>query len=593
MRLPPGVRRLFPQKIWQQIFLVLFFLVVFPLVLLGFLLLQTSQRAIQAAILHNHQQIAIQASGKIKEHIDGSWNVLAVTASILGAMPADPWQHETAMVELSLKNPAFKRIASLNQAGKEVAASELGTELRDRSQEPAFLQARKGQSYLSEVRISEDHVPFVIMAVPIKKSDRVHGVLVAHLSLRSIWNVIDEIQIGKTGQAYLVDENGIIMAHQDKKMVLQHASFRHASIIQDIRSGRAGNRLGTGQNKEAWLISYAPLKELRGGLILAQPQKEALAFSKQMNFRSVVLIVLSIPAALLISFIIARYISRPIRDMIDGTQRMAKGDYSHTFKVQGRGEMDRLLFSFNRMSQKLKKAKEAEKLSVIGMAATAIAHDLKNSLQLVNAFVQLLPQRYQDKEFIKEFSETIPKELDSWNASLKNIMSYSRNCEFPVDQLDLNELIKNIMLLVSLKAQQAHIHVDVALEERIPPVMGNEERLKQAFLNILTNALEVVPGGGRIAIATRCFPGDAESPAFAQIEIMNTGEGIKKEDLDKIFEPFYSTKTGGLGLGLSISKEIISQHKGRIHVLSEEGSPTTFVIRLPCKNALMPHAEHG
>ncbi len=573
------IRRISPKRIWQQVFLVLFFLVVFPLVLMGSLLLQTSQKAIKTTVQRDHQQIAIQATGKIQEHINGAREALFVTAAILGTLHADAWRQETAIVELSLRNSAFQRISSVNKLGKEIVTSELGTNLRDRVSEFAFQEAIKGRSFISEVRISDSYIPFITLAEPVKQLGKVKNVLMADLNLRGVWNVIDDIRIGQLGIAYLIDETGRIIAHPDKRLVLQNAIFTHPKVIQQMLAGQTGNIVEKDQKGELWLTTYAPVKKFNWGLIITQPQNEVLVFSRQMKMHSIILIVVSVLAALLISFVMAQYMSHPIKKIIEGTRRMVRGDYSQTFQVHGRSEMDKLLFSFKRMSRKLKKAQESEKLTVIGMATTAMIHELKNSLQLVNTFVQLLPQRYQDKQFIKEFSETIPKELESWNGSLKNVMTYSKNFQFQMNEVNLKELIKDLTLLVKLKARQLDIDFEADLREEIPAILGNEEKLKQALLNILTNALEATPSGGRIVLKTRVIE-ESKFP-YVEIEIKNTGEGIKQEHLNKLFDPFYSTKSGGLGLGLTITKEIIDSHKGQIDIVSVENETTSFIIKIP------------
>ena len=590
MKLPSlGIRRILPKRIWQQIFFILFFLVIIPLVILGFFLLHTSQDAIKTTILRDHKEIAIHATGEIREHIKSARGTLSVTASILGTLHADPWRQETTIVELSLRNSAFQRISSLNLKGEEIATSQLGTGLRDRSNEKAFQEASSGMSYLSEIKISENHIPFLTIAEPIKQLGQIKGVLVADLNARSVWDIVDAIQIGRLGMAYLIDHQGRIIAHQDKKKVLKNANLTQIQGIQDVLSGQTGNFDEVGENGEPWLTSYASVEQLNWGLIITQPENEAFAFSKRMNTQFLVIIALSILVTLLISFILARYMSRPIQDMIEGTQRISRGDFSQFFQIRGKSEIDKLLFSFNRMTHKLRKAQENEKLTVIGKAATAIAHELKNSLQLIDTFIKLLPERQGDKQFLKEFSDTIPKELDSWNTSLKNMMTFSRNSQFSINELDINEIVQETMLLTKLKARQLDIHLEIDLEDSLPLIMGNEEKLKQVLLNIITNALEATPNGGRIVLSTRSSSDNFNSngSGSVEIEIMNTGKGIEQNELNKIFEPFYTTRNGGLGLGLSISKEIIGHHNGNIKVVSIKNKTTSFIVRIPAINTVV------
>jgi len=595
MKLPPsGIRRILPKRIWQQIFFILVLFVIIPLVILGFFLLRTSQDAIKTTILRDHKEIAIHATGEIREHIKGAQGTLFMTASILGTLHADPWQQETAVVELSLKKPAFQRISSLNLDGDEIATSQLGTELRNRSKEEVFQYALSGNPYLSEVKISENHIPFLTIAEPIVQLGKVKGVLVADLNVRSVWDIVDAIQIGHFGNAYLIDHQGRIIAHQDKKKVLKNAGLSHEQVVRDVLFGKTGNLDEVDENGEPWLTSYAPIEKLNWGLIITQPESEAFAFSKKMSTQFLIIIALSILAALSISLILAHYMSRPIQDVIEGTRRISRGDFSHFFRIRSRSEIDQLLFSFNRMTRKLRKAQEDAKLSTIGKASTAIAHELKNSLQLIDTFIKLLPERQGDKQFIKEFADTIPQELDSWNTSLKNMMTFSRDSRFPTHELNINEIVQEIILLARLKARQLGIHLDVDLQDSLPMIMGNEEKLKQVLLNIVTNALEATPNDGKIFLSTKSFNNvDSGDSGSIKIEIMNTGEGIEENKMNKIFEPFYTTKSGGLGLGLSISKEIIDYHKGRIDVVNRDNNATSFIIQIPAIKAVLKRNAQG
>lgn len=578
------IQRLFPKRIWQQIFFILVFVIIIPLVILGLLLIRTSQQAIKTTVFRDHKEVAIHATGQVKEHIEGARQSLLVTASILGRLHADPWRQETAIVELSLMNSAFQRISSVGIDGREIVTSELGTERRERLQEEAFQKGLAGESYTSEVNISENHIPFLTIAEPIRRFGKVESVLIADLNVRSVWDIVDNMQFGETGLAYLIDQRGRIIAHPDKKLVLQNTYIPHSNILKDVLLGQAGNTEGSGKEKERLLISYAPIDQLNWGLVISQPESEAYASLKTMKIQSWMIIFLSILAAVLISLVLTRYVSRPINDIMEGTGRLARGDFSHRFRVRQRNEIGRLLFSFNRMTSQLRKARDVEKLSVIGKAATAVAHELKNSLQLVTTFVKLLPERFEDKKFLKEFSTTIPKELDSWNTSLKNMMTFSHNSSpFLTRPINVNAIVQEITSLTKLKAGQLDIDFKESLENDLPAIEGNEEKLKQVLLNLVTNALEATPNGGKISILTKCLK-QKGSGKLNEIEIIvtNTCEDIHKIDSDKIFNPFYTTKTGGLGLGLSISKEIVESHDGHICTdIDKNNKAISFLIRIP------------
>jgi signal transduction histidine kinase len=280
--------------------------------------------------------------------------------------------------------------------------------------------------------------------------------------------------------------------------------------------------------------------------------------------------------------LLARLMSQPINDLISGTRRLAQGDFSHFFRIHRRDEIGRLLFSFNRMTSKLRQAQQVEKLSIVGRAATTIAHELKNSLVLIETFIQLLPQRHKDAQFIKELSETLPKELGCWNVMLQNMMEFSKTTPWTMTELNLFQVIEDVVSLAKLKAGQRGISLKVGDFEDLPNIKGNHEKLKQAFLNLIGNSIEATPRGGSIKVMAQLIKHSRlGEPAYIEIHFSNTGEGIREEHLDHIFEPFFTTKDGGLGLGLSISHEIVKRHQGEIKVVSERNKETSFIVRIP------------
>ena len=166
---------------------------------------------------------------------------LLATASILGRLHADPWRQETALVELSTQDLVFGKIVSVDRDGYQLASSELGMPQQKYAMNPAFLAAREGKPYHSKVMIANDHLPLMVMAQPVRRFGKVIGVLIAEVNLRSVWDIVDHIQLGKTGHAYLIDEQGRTIAHPDKKQVLVNSDSLSADAINQIKNGQSGN----------------------------------------------------------------------------------------------------------------------------------------------------------------------------------------------------------------------------------------------------------------------------------------------------------------------------------------------------------------
>jgi len=580
--LTPFTRSIIPTRIWQQILVILLLLVVCPLILLGSLLINTSQNSIRATVLRDYKQVAIFATGRVQEKIQGASEALQVTASILGNLPNDAWRQESAIIALSLRYPVFKRVSYVNPKGMEVATSEIGGSLKDRAEEKSFKASLSGEIYLSDIIVKDGHIPILNMSVPIFYQGRINGVLMAEVNIRGIWDIVDRLSFGKTGRAYIIDHKGRIIAHHDKKLIFQKAKPKDSEIISNVLTGKIDSiEVKDMHGKPHRLVAFAPIEPMQWGLIIEQSREEAFASSQTMQIQSWILIAASVIAATFMSFFLSKFMSRPINKLIEGTNRIARGEFDYSFRIGRKDEIGELLHSFNRMAIKLKKAQATEKLSIVGKAATTIAHELKNSLLLVKTFIHLLPQNHKDKKFIKEFSQTIPRELDYWNKMLRGMMDFSKVEKVSMEYLNINILLDDILSLAKFKIAQKEIHFDVKMKGRIPQVWGNGEKLKQVFLNLITNSIEATEPGGSIMIETNFLECSAsQSGSFLEITIYNTLKETMTADFRKIFEPFYTTKTQGLGLGLSLCKEIVIQHQGTIEA-KRENKGVVFLVHLP------------
>ncbi len=575
-------QKITPKRIWQQIFVLLLLLVIIPLITLGFILIQTSQKALKTSILNDHKEIAIHATGELKEFIESPRKALETIAAILGTLHADPWRQETTIVELALKYPIFGRIASVDQNGHEICSSELGTPLTDRSEDPEFLDTIQGKIYVSDVRISKNRTPLMTLGVPIKNLGKIKGVLIADVNLRRVWDVVDNINCGKSCGVYLIGHKGQLIAHPDKKLILTNTKPPYPAITDELSRGLSGSREMKDNHKKRWLVAYAPIPKINWGLVIFQPLKEAYAFSKIMQAQSWIIILLSILAAIILSLMLARLISRPMNQVIERTQRLARGQFNQTFPIQRKDEIGKFLNTFNKMADELRKARQMERLSIVGKATTAIAHELKNSLVLVKTYIHLLPQRHKEKAFIADFSQVIPKELNSWKTMLQNISDYTKAQQFPMEKLNVNTLINDIISLTKIRFKQKKLHFDINIKDNLPEIHGNMSKLKQVLINLITNAIEAADEGKSIYLSAKTTQkSKSQKTDCIQIKITNAVQKINPESLQKCFEPFFTTKQNGLGLGLSICKEIIKQHGGTIRMDCQNKNTISFITKLP------------
>jgi len=218
-----------------------------------------------------------------------------------------------------------------------------------------------------------------------------------------------------------------------------------------------------------------------------------------------------------------------------------------------------------------------ECLSVIGQMAAGICHEIRNPLQSVKGFVQLIQENNKSPQEISDYTEIIIDEINRINSIIKEYLQLARAPVARYEKKDLNSIVSEIILLVSSEAILRNVVIEEDLGKMIPLLMLDESRIKQVLINILANALAAIPGQGTIEVKTWYDFHFRE----ACISIADNGIGMDKKTLDQIGRPFFTTKENGTGLGLAVSYRIIQEHGGRIQVESAPGKGTKFTIILP------------
>jgi two-component system, sporulation sensor kinase C len=214
----------------------------------------------------------------------------------------------------------------------------------------------------------------------------------------------------------------------------------------------------------------------------------------------------------------------------------------------------------------------SEKMGVIAQMSAAIAHEVRNPLTSISGFVQLLKE---NKHLSDEYIEVIYSEIDRINLVLSEMLLLAKPEVVSFKRIDLTQTLGNVFALISSEANMKSIQLTLQPSPHPIWIYGEENRLKQVFINIIKNAIEAMETGGRIKVYLD------EQKDFVSIFVKDNGPGIPKEILGMIGQPFYTSKEKGTGLGLTICFKIIENHKGKIHISSEAGQGTTFEVILP------------
>jgi signal transduction histidine kinase len=233
----------------------------------------------------------------------------------------------------------------------------------------------------------------------------------------------------------------------------------------------------------------------------------------------------------------------------------------------------------SRLSRELRRSEaflaRANRLSSLGMLAAGIAHEIRNPLTAVKTFLDLLPQRIDDKEFLGQFRDLSLTELKRVTDLIAELLTLGRSTNVNRSDVDLIATIEPVVRLMDSTARKRQVAVRITAEPGLARVHADPDQVKQIVLNLLLNAIEASPAGGEVMLRLRAVG------SSVVCEVQDQGPGIAADQLDNIFEPFFTTKETGTGLGLALVHQMVVEHGGAITVDSEIGRGTTFRVSLP------------
>jgi two-component system NtrC family sensor kinase len=328
---------------------------------------------------------------------------------------------------------------------------------------------------------------------------------------------------------------------------------------------------------------------------------------------------ISLVSALLLgtlTFVFTRQlVVRPLGRLVQGTRRVSAGDLSQRVAVQSTGELGVLQASFNEMgtaleatraerdallaglerqvkerTEALERAQErliqTEKLSSLGRLSASIAHEINNPLAGILTTAKLLIRTMGDRAddpkaawIVKQLG-LVQRETERCTAIVRNLLGFARERPLTLTDADVNLALDEALFLVHNQIALQNIVLERELGP-VPPVRADFGQLRQAFANIIINACDAMPKGGRLRVRSRAVAEDH----IMEVSIADTGVGIPREQLSKVLDPFFTTKEKGTGLGLSVVYGVVERHGGRLSIDSEPGAGTTVTIRLPLVSA--------
>ncbi|MBT1071720.1 Cache 3/Cache 2 fusion domain-containing protein [Pelotalea chapellei] len=295
-----------------------------------------------------------------------------------------------------------------------------------------------------------------------------------------------------------------------------------------------------------------------------------------------IILIVGIIAVLLV-FKAATVVSRPITHMIDTIRLVKRGNFDERMKVTGQDELAEMAMAFNRMTDIIRRNRTMEanlaqqgKMASLGVLSSGVAHEINNPLGVILGYAGYLEGKMTQDDPNYNYIHEIKRESKRCKKIVQDLLSYSRTPRPALEAVDLNDLLTQIVDFAANHTDMRGVAIKTEFEPGLRLVELDGDQMRQVAINMILNAGGAMPEGGTLTIRT-----ETDESGHVRMIFHDTGCGIPEENLEKIFEPFYTTRERGTGLGLAITKQIIEMHHGEIEIKSMIGIGTTVVVILP------------
>jgi signal transduction histidine kinase len=326
-----------------------------------------------------------------------------------------------------------------------------------------------------------------------------------------------------------------------------------------------------------------PDNELMGAFLVGSSRAEQVGLERFLHRVEILVAAGGILLALLISFWTTARITRPVEALAAGARAVAAGDWRTQVDVRSGDEIGALAAAFNQMTRELLEQRDrlvqAERVAAWRELARRLAHELKNPLFPLQITVENLqrarashPEEFD--EVFRESTATLLGELGKLRGIVGRFSDFAKMPPPQLETVDLNGLVRESIKLFEAQMKATAVELKLDLAAGLRAIQADPGQLSRALQNLVLNAIDAMPSGGALTIRTAAQEGGM------RLEVSDTGQGLTQEECDRLFTPYYTTKTHGTGLGLAIVQSVVSDHRGKIAVRSEPGKGTTFAIDL-------------
>jgi signal transduction histidine kinase len=540
---------------------------------------QSIMREVDTAMHHAYQDVSMIAADELlREAVE---------------LPENPVQArlDDELEERDLLTGPWRALAVFDRTGRALFGPKPLGEATDISAYPAnkiaFDHALKGEIYYSgQIICPKTHLPFVIFAAPVYARDdakKVVGVVVAQYVWGTVQSILDYID--PAARAHLLDRKRDVIGRRSND---PHPPLHIPPLAQpEMRNGPLtyGVTARSSHGEGAALVvemQQSGMKDYRGsGWILRIERPLDIAFEPITKMARktafIVLAILLLQTAMLV--VLGRLFLRPLGALVEGVRQVEQGRFDQKVTVRSKDEFGELANSFNAMVDTLRETRDElvrkEKLAMLGQVAGSVGHELRNPLGVMSNAVYFLQTMLDGADAsVKEYLGIIRAEIARSELIVASLMDAVRTRPPDRATFRLPEMLDEVM---GKRAMPVSVTVAMDLPDALPAIRADAAQMQQVFGNLVSNAIDAMPEGGTLEIRAR---EDAQAGEVV-ISVRDSGSGIAPENMARLFQPLFTTKARGIGLGLVVAKNLIEANGGTVKVESEAGHGTWVTVTLP------------
>ncbi|SPD75620.1 Histidine kinase [uncultured Desulfobacterium sp.] len=622
MVVPFFIKRWFAFNLQAKVMLIFILLALGPFAAIGAFSIKSTEQLIFNMVMRQLENVAADKAAILERWLDERKADLMVMAgtSILKSLDPSLIAQYLSLVQKSYL--VYKDIIVISANGNIVYSTGGKDSFPEKNYIPAISQDLQlsNITYLPKEKESAFYISAPISDDTGKPIGAVYGAVGTNKILFHILNV----SLGKTGECYLVDKEGMFLAHKEPGRILKE-NISQSDSFRNIFDAKDRNKIYLDYRGIEVLGTSQKIVGTDWFLVVEQDRDEAFQSLDALKSNIYFIVLLFIISAFALTWIISYHIVKPIRALGRSADILADSEFDRVIlKTDRQDEIGMLYRAFENMSFRLKErqdhleqevglkeaelketdiilkqtkllAERSEKFAAIGRLGAAVAHEIRTPLTSLKLFLESVQAEIEISPEYQEDYRIAMGQIKRIEGTINRFLDFSKPQELNFSKIDISQLFEDVLLVVKPMINKNECTLDVDIEHDLPKVNGDKKLLGEALINLLVNSLEAMPNHGSLTIsaARDNFKSDGLILACVRIDIRDTGQGISEDQIASIFDPFFTTKQCGTGLGLPLVLNTIKRHGGDVRVKSRINKGTEFSLFIPLEFIESLFEENG